>query len=442
MNIVLLSGGSGKRLWPLSNEVRSKQFLRIVKKGDSGERQSMLERIYDQLECARLADNVTIATSENQRESIKRQLGDKVSVVIEPERRNTFPAIALSCAHLYFNKQCNSDETIIVLPVDPFVEDSFFDTIRQLDTAVSENTSDIILVGAVPTFPSEKYGYIIPVETGDLIKKVSLFKEKPDIAAAEKYIRQGALWNCGVFAFRLGYVMDYLKTCIPFDSYEDVVSRYGELEKTSFDYAVVEACPSVSVIPYGGEWMDIGTWNTLSEVMGAPVSGNVKASGCVNTNIINELDIPVVVMGAKDMVVIAGPDGFLVADKEQSSYIKRHVDHIDQRPMYEEREWGEYKVLDLTAGADGTKALTKSKKIKAGAEMPYQIHKNRSEVWTVLSGKCIITINDRAHEAMAGDSYSIAEGVRHGLKAVTDAEIIEIQVGFELAEDGTETVGN
>lgn len=181
----------------------------------------------------------------------------------------------------------------------------------------------------------------------------------------------------------------------------------------------------------------------MTEVMDiAPIGDVIIAEDCKNTHAINELEIPVIIMGAKDMVVAASPDGILVADKVQSSYIKKYIEDRDMRPMFEERSWGEYKVLDFAINDNGTKSLTKRKKIRQGMKIEYQSHKNRSEVITVINGKCIITINDRAHEAYAGDTYAVAEGVKHGLEAVTDTEIIEIQVGKELVSDGTENFEN
>ncbi len=442
MNIILLSGGSGKRLWPLSNDIRSKQFLKIVRNSD-GENESMVQRVYRQIIAAGLNTDITIATSTSQVESIKSQLGNKVSIVIEPERRNTFPAIALSTAYLYFERGCSLDETVVVLPVDPYVDENYFDRIHELDRAVQSGAGNIVLMGVQPTYPSEKYGYIIPQDRSAEVMKVAEFKEKPTAQIAADFIGQGGLWNCGVFAFKLSYLMDIVKSQIECESFKDVESQYKKLEKTSFDYAIVEKADSVAAISYNGEWKDLGTWNTLTEVMEAEPIGDVRMSDdCENTHIINELDIPVVVMGAKDMVVAASHDGILVADKEQSSYIKRHVENMDRRPMYEERGWGEYKVLDMVANDDGTKSLTKRKTIKAGNSIDYQCHKNRSEIWAVISGKCIITINDRAHEALTGDTFSIGEGVMHGLKAITDTEVIEIQIGKELVADGTEVRGN
>ena len=437
MRIVLLSGGSGKRLWPLSNEIRSKQFLKVVK-SEQNEIESMVQRVYRQLTAATDA-KITIATSASQVESIKNQLGEQVSLVVEPERRNTFPAIALSAAYLYFEKTCPLDETVIVLPVDPYVDNGYFNMLKVLDNAVQDNAADIVLMGVKPTYPSEKYGYIIPESTDKVVNSVREFKEKPDAETAKKYIDQGALWNCGVFAFKLSYLINIVDSIVKCDSFNDAENNYSAFDKTSFDYAVVEKASSVAAVSYSGEWKDLGTWNTLTEVMdNKPIGDVIISEDCKNTHAINELEIPVIVMGAKDLVVAASPDGILVADKVQSSYIKKYVEDRDMRPMFEERSWGEYKVLDFAVNDDGTKSLTKRKKIRAGKRIEYQSHKNRSEVMTVISGKCIITINDRAHEAYAGDTYAVAEGVKHGLEAVADTEIIEIQVGKELISDGTE----
>ncbi len=162
MKIILLSGGSGKRLWPLSNDVRSKQFLKVVRGGD-GKTESMLQRVYRQIKEAGHNGEITVATAVTQVESIKGQLGEAVSIVVEPERRNTFPAIALSAAYLYFEKNCPMEETVVVLPVDPYVGEEYFRMLHKLDAAVQAGAADIVLMGVAPTYPSEKYGYIIPI---------------------------------------------------------------------------------------------------------------------------------------------------------------------------------------------------------------------------------------------------------------------------------------
>ena len=430
MKIVLLSGGSGKRLWPLSNDIRSKQFLKVVKNGD-GETESMLQRVHRQMQAAGLGDGVTVATGAAQVESIKGQLGEAVSIVVEPERRNTFPAIALSAAYLYFEKNCPMEETVVVLPVDPYVGEEYFQMLHKLDAAVQAGAADLVLMGVAPTYPSEKYGYIIPQAgvDGAQFLPVLEFREKPDIQTAEELIQKGGLWNCGVFAFKLSYLMGIIKKTIPCACYADVLRQYGEFEKTSFDYAVVEKAESVAVLPYHGEWKDLGTWNTLTEVMEKkPIGDVVMSKDCKNTHVINELEIPIVVMGAENMVVAASPDGILLADKVQSSYIKKYVENRDLRPMFEERSWGEYTVLNLSLDAEGNRTVTKKKRVQAGKSIGETKHKYHLEVWTVLSGRAVISIKGRKHDAFPGDTFTIERGILHSLQAEEDTILLEVQI--------------
>lgn len=427
MKIILLSGGSGKRLWPLSNDIRSKQFLKVVK-NENGENESMLQRVFRQIHAVYPSAEITIVTSEAQTEAIKNQIGNGADIVAEPERRNTFPAIMLSAAYLYYEKRCDTDETVVILPVDPYVGEDYFRKLTELDSAVQRNAADIILMGITPTYPSAKYGYIIPEGNGNIVR-VKEFKEKPDEHTAENLISHGALWNSGVLAVKLSYLVNLLMSKIDCRSYSEVIERYSHLEKNSFDYAELESADSTAVIPYNGEWKDLGTWNTLTEVMDEiPISNAIAADDCVNTHIINELEIPVVAMGAKNMVIAASPDGILVADKEQSSYIKKYVDDIDNRPMFEERAWGDYTVLNISTDDNGNKAVTKKKFVRAGNSIEEAQHKNHSEVWTILSGKAVVKINGRNHDALPGDTYTIQQNTPHSLTAVENTTIIEIQI--------------
>ncbi len=427
MKIVLLSGGSGKRLWPLSNEVRSKQFLKLVRNED-GTVDSMVRRVYEQISSNVSGADISVTTSATQVEAIKNQLGSKVSIIVEPQRRNTFPAIALAAAYLYYEKSCEPNETVTVLPVDPYVDSEYFCTLNKLDEAVQSGAADIVLMGVKPTYPSEKYGYIIPKISGSELSPVSQFKEKPDAESAQAFIERGGLWNCGVFAFKLSYMMDIVRKTVACESYDDVLNNYALFEKTSFDYAVLEKADRVAVVPYDGEWKDLGTWNTITEVMDPLYGFAIVSDDCKNTHVVNELEIPIVVMGAHDMIVAAGPDGILVADKEQSSYIKKYVENMDIRPMYEEREWGDYTVLNVSLDENGNKAVTKKKTVKKDSEIKEKTHISNRTVWTVLSGKAVIKINGRNHDAFPGDTYTIDKGVAHSLRAEENTVILEIQV--------------
>ena len=234
MHIVLLSGGSGKRLWPLSNEVRSKQFIPIFKRED-GSYESMVQRVFRQIRTVEPEATVTVATSKSQVSAIRSQLGDDVGISVEPCRRDTFPAIALATAYLHDVKGVSKDEAVVVCPVDPYVTDDYFTALKQLWELAQKGTANLVLMGIKPTYPSEKYGYIIPV-TEDNVSKVSAFKEKPDAAVAQTYIGQGGLWNGGVFSYKLSYVMERAHQLIDFTDYADLLSKYDTLTSISFDY--------------------------------------------------------------------------------------------------------------------------------------------------------------------------------------------------------------
>ncbi len=294
MKLVLLSGGSGKRLWPLSNDARSKQFLKVLE-GKNGEKESMVQRVWGQLGEAGLQENTMIATSKAQVDMLQSQLGQDVSIITEPERRDTFPAIALAAAYLYSIQGVELDEVVLILPVDPYVDDQFFHRIKDIEEVLSSTETDIGLVGVTPTYPSEKYGYIVPEahsqESSSL--PVSYFREKPSEKEAAALIEKGALWNCGVFAFKLDYMISFLEEKGLPIQYEELLKQYSILPKNSFDYEVVEKTKNIAAIPYDGYWKDLGTWNTLTEEMTTSIIGKGKmCEASTHTHIVNELDIP------------------------------------------------------------------------------------------------------------------------------------------------------
>ncbi|HHB2167326.1 MULTISPECIES: sugar phosphate nucleotidyltransferase [Bacillus cereus group] len=437
MKLVLLSGGSGKRLWPLSNDSRSKQFLKVLK-SEKNEMQSMVQRVWGQLTSLGIENDVVIATSKSQVDMINSQLGNDVSIIIEPERRDTFPAIALAASYLYSKEHVDLDEVVGVLPVDPYVENSFFERLLDLESALNSSNADLGLMGVTPTYPSEKYGYIVPnVEksTQELIQ-VSHFKEKPATAEAEELLKQNALWNSGVFAFKLDKIISLLdQKGLPVQ-YDMLVQQYASLPKISFDYEVVEKTENIVALSYSGSWKDLGTWNTLTEEMGTDILGKGNMGiECEQNHIINELDIPVSVLGLSNIIVAASPDGILVSEKDASPRVKELVGDWDQRPMYEERRWGWYRVLDHTKYDDGNEVLTKRIGITASKNLSYQYHNNRSEVWTVVKGEGIFVLDEEIRVVRPGDVLEIQPRQKHAIKAVTDLEFIEVQSGSELIEE-------
>ena len=282
-------------------------------------------------------------------------------------------------------------------------------------------------MGIEPTYPSEKYGYIIP-ESTDKVSKVSTFKEKPTQDIAEQYIEQGALWNGGVFAYKLKYVLNKAHELIDFTDYQDLFDKYETLQKISFDYAVVEKEDRIQVMRFGGQWKDLGTWNTLTEAMEENTIGDARMNdACSNVHIINELGVPVLAMGMHNVVISASPEGILVSDKHQSSYIKPYVDQIDQQIMFAEKSWGSFRVLDV-----GEQSLTIKVTLNPGHSMNYHSHKHRDEVWVVITGSGRTIVDGMEREVHIGDVITMPVGCRHTVIADTELQMIEVQLGKEI----------
>lgn len=440
MRIILLSGGSGKRLWPLSNETRSKQFLKLLR-DDDGNYESMMQRVYRQLNKVIPGISITIATGENQQDAIRNQLGDKVDLVLEPMRRDTFPAIMLASAYLAYEKKVDFGESVLVLPVDPYAELGYFSVLKNMDAIVQSGRADMVLMGIEPTYPSEKYGYILGEKENECPNEYAVagFHEKPSRKKAEALLGAGAFWNGGVFAFKLGYAIEILREHMECTSYQEVRSRYAELKKTSFDYEVVEKAKNIRMSLYSGYWKDLGTWNTLTSQMEERMVGEaMMGEGTEYTHIINELEIPILVLGGKNLVVAASPDGILVSDKDKSSYMKPYVEQMDKRPMFEERRWGDYKVLDYKRYKDEIYSLTKYIYIRKGESFSYQSHRMREEILIIVDGEGNLALEGEQRKVSRGDVVHIGLGQKHAILATENLHIIEVQIGMELAESDIE----
>ena len=387
----------------------------------------MVQRVYRQIKKIDSDAKVTIATSKTQVSAIHNQLGSEVGISVEPCRRDTFPAIALATAYLHDVLGVAEDESVVVCPVDPYVEDDYFAALKALGEQADKGEANLVLMGIEPTYPSEKYGYIIP-ETKDEVSSVSTFKEKPDSRTAEEYISRGALWNGGVFAYKLKYVLDRAHELIDFSDYQDLFSKYDTLTKISFDYAVVEKENKIQVMRFSGQWKDLGTWNTLTEAMtDAAIGDAMMNETCTDVSIINELNVPVLAMGLHDVVISASPAGILVSDKEQSSYIKPYVDKIDQQIMFAEKSWGSVRVLDVEE-----KSLTIKVTLNPGNSMNYHSHKNRNEVWVCIAGQGRTVVDGMEQEITVGDVVTMQAGCRHTVYAVSELQLIEVQLGEDI----------
>ena len=399
----------------------------------------MVQRVVRQIGESALEASVSIATSASQRDFIETQLGTTVDVVTEPERRETFPAIALSVSYLVSQKGCSRDEVVVVMPCDTYTEARYFDVVAQMVALVEQNTADLVLMGVPANHASADFGYVIPASAGDAYAMVKRFIEKPTEKKAKELIDQGAYWNGGVFAFRIGYMMDLVSHYVPTDSFTELRERYGELPKISFDYEVAEKAPSVAVVPFDGKWKDLGDWNALvRELPKAAMGKVVMGSNVEGSTVINELSLPVVCDGVKNVVVAAGHDGILVCSKESSEYIKQYVDPIHMRPMFEERRWGTYRVLDDSRYADGSHSLTKSITLHPGKYISYQIHHHRTEVWTFVEGEGLFVLDGEVRRVKAGDTVIIPVEHYHSIRAITELTFIEVQMGNPLIEEDIE----
>jgi mannose-1-phosphate guanylyltransferase len=427
MNVILLSGGSGKRLWPLSNDIRSKQFIKIFRKSDK-DYESMVQRVYCQIKSVDSNANITIATSKAQISAIHNQLGEDVELSVEPFRRDTFPAIALATAYLADVKGIKSTDSVVVCPVDPYVESDYFEALKILSQQAIETQANLVLMGIEPSYPSEKYGYIFP-ENGEKTSKVTKFKEKPDLETANTYIRQNALWNAGVFAYKLSYMLNKTKEIIGYCDYDALLNNYSLLPKLSFDYAVVEKESNIQVMRFSGTWKDLGTWNTLTEAMEDNIFGDGRMDkDCSNVHILNELDVPILAMGLHDIIISASPEGILVSDKTQSSYIKPFIDDICQQVRFAEKSWGSFKVIDVE-----DESLVIKVTLNPGHFMNYHSHERRDETWTVIKGEGWAIINETKQPVKAGDVITMLAGCKHTIIADTELKLIEVQIGKDIS---------
>lgn len=441
MQIIILSGGSGTRLWPLSNDARSKQFLRLLPVDDSAERESMIQRVVRQLNEVHIDASLTVATSVSQKDSVLSQIGDGADIVTEPCRRDTFPAICLACEYLDKVKHCSADEVVVVMPCDPYTELGYFKAIAKMAEGISFNLADMMVMGIKPTYPSAKYGYVVP--DGELSNngfiRVKRFTEKPDVATAKKLIEQGAMWNGGVFAFHLGYLTAIANKYMQYGSFQEYVEHYNDFPKISFDYEVAEKTQSIGMVLYDGKWKDLGTWNTLTDELECTVYGNVMTDGSgQNTHLFNELGIPMLCLGTKDLVVAASPDGIIISEKKKSENVKEYAARLKHRPMFEERRWGTYTVLDSVEYPDGFCALTKRLTLNPGCSISYQRHKCRNEVWTFIDGEGEIVLDGSRRAINRGETISIPKGMMHALRAITQLSFIEVQNGNNLVEEDIE----
>ncbi|OCT14358.1 hypothetical protein A8709_26425 [Paenibacillus pectinilyticus] len=437
MRIVLLCGGSGKRLWPLSNEIRSKVFLKLLKSQD-GVSESMIGRICRQLDEVGLLQSTYIVTHQSQMEITRTYVGEHIPIIAEPYKRGTFTAAALAISYLHEKIQVDPNETICILPVDTYVDTAFFQLLHCFPEVLSRSNADLALLGTKPINPSDQLGYIVPVlpKECDEYAFVSQFIEKPNEKIAISLIEHHAMWNCGVFAFPLKFMLTYLHNSGFPDQFDTWLANYENLANLSFDREVVEHTQSVVVLGYEGFWSDLGSWTTLCSHFEDRVIGLGRISDdAVNSHIVNELPYPIKIIGVPDIIVAANSNGIIIANKDKANQIKEILADISPIPMYAEKRWGSYRIIDYWKKDDGNETMIKKVNLTQGNNTSYHQHHNCQEIVTILSGCAEILMEDKLYMLQAGDALQIPAGIKHGIKAVTHLELMEVVLGKELAQE-------
>lgn len=443
MKYILLSGGSDTGLWPLSNSVRSKQFLNLFQ-NDKGVLESSVQILWKQLKDLELDQHAMFVTNEQQSDLVLTQCGSDIKIVEEPSRKDTFAAVCLATLYVKDFERCAEDEWVAIVPVDILVEPSFLQALQQLPEIAIQYNADIALLGLTPTYIAPQYGYIELASDNaqSNVCYVEQFIEKPSTEMAKQLIHQGALWNSGVYVFQIKTILKMLRRYSLPLQYKQFVTQYDTIDSISFDYVVAEWMQQGIVYHYRGPWQDIGSWDGLARKLTTEQIGLGSLEGqCENTHILNELLVPIHVVDVENVIVAASYDGILVANKQLSHDLKSTViGSTSMWPIVEERHWGSSRVLELIETLEGKEVLVKHIKIKKGKNLSYQRHQYRSEYWTILEGKGELILNNLIRHVKVGDVIQIDAGQLHAMKALTNLQLIEVQSGRPLLKEDIEQI--
>lgn len=449
---VILSGGSGTRLWPLSREAYPKQFLPLV--GND----TMLQATWKRVASIAGAAPIVVANQEHRFMAAEQLRECKVlpqALILEPVGRNTAPAIAIAALQAL---SAGDDALLLVLPSDHVVrnEAAFHAAVKQ--AAVAAESGKLVTFGIVPTAPETGYGYI-KAATGEGVRAVDRFVEKPNLATAEQYVASGEyFWNSGMFLFKASRYLKELETLQPAilaacrnaldkaardnDFIRLDAEAFAASPNDSIDYAVMEKTADAAVVPLDAEWNDVGSWSALWEVSDKDADGNachgdVIALDCKDSYAYGNRLIAMV--GLQDVVVVETDDAVFVGHKDRVQDVKEIVGRIKRegrseaaahRKVY--RPWGAYDSID-----NGDRFQVKRITVKPGATLSLQMHHHRAEHWIVVSGTAEVTRGDEVILLSENQSTYIPLGVTHRLKnpGKLPLELIEVQSGSYLGED-------
>jgi len=459
---VILAGGSGTRFWPLSRHLYPKQLLRIL--GDKTLIQQTMHRI---LHCVP-ASQVLISTNSAQADSIRVQLAEwkeelSHNFVIEPEARNTAPAIALAAIELV---RRDPQAVMLVLPADHVIKgDRKFQAAVALGAKLAED-GHLVTFGIKPVRPETGYGYVQPNRRARLASRgglvgypVGRFVEKPDAKTAARYLQAGNYyWNSGIFAWRASTILEELMRYQPAmarglrkigalqksDAGGSAVAQvYRRLTPVSIDHGVMEHSSRAAVIPVDFAWSDVGSWSSLEEVAPRNDSGNVVSGRVVDLDSRDSILYAdrrlVATIGLSGMVVVDTPDATLICPKDRSQDVKQVVEilkrqgapeHLEHLTVF--RPWGSYTVLE-----EGPGYKVKRVTVNPGGRLSLQLHHQRAEHWVVIAGTARVTCGERVFELAVGQSTGIPVETRHRLEnpGSDTLHIIEVQNGPYLGED-------
>lgn len=447
MKIIILAGGGGTRLFPLSRDCYPKQFLHVIE--DKSLLAQTIERFLDLVE----AKDIIIVTNEKYIFHVQAELktinAQEAHIITEPMGKNTAPAIALAQSYCQDVLQCGKNEILFVSPSDHLIKpiDAFQDLIRKAQDIARNN---IVTLGIKPTKPEIGYGYIEVEKNNNLAKKVISFKEKPDLATAKEYITSGNYyWNGGMFMFSIATMQDELTKYMPAiiditkNGYQYAVDNFVNMPDISIDYAVAEKSQKMMMIPMENiYWNDIGSFDAIAEVLSDKdknvFKGDILAENCTDTMIIGDNRL-IAGIDLENLMIIDTPDALLVAKKGESQKVKNIVNKLKQNKRKEAKEnvtmyrsWGKYTLLTESEGYRVRKV-----EMDPGASLTMQMHYHRSEHWTVISGTGKTIINDVESIFTENQSTYIPMGVKHKLSnpGKIPLIIIEVQSGKYISED-------